>query len=255
MKSFEGLVKMYEEEIFISKNTRAGYDRVLQRIDPLLCGWAAKIYMPSSSFEDIKQELSMITIEGIDSYDPDKKVRLSSFLHNHIKNKIISKLKSVNKLANNATLIKEIGAGGYCPCGNVSYSDENESCPKCKLPIRKQYRSSKEEFSFSSMISEQDDFSMDSCYFESMISNSDSIYANDSSEYDEIDIRLSLESLAEKKLDQKTYELMKMVWIDEHSIKYAAEEMGLSGWGASMKLKNVIDSNIMNELFPEKKDE
>ena len=101
-KHFEGTVKVYDEEIHINTTTKKGYERVLQRIDPLLCKMASKTYMPGYNFDDIKQELIVIAVEGVNAFDPKKNVKLSTFLHIHLRNKLISKIKSVNKLSNDA---------------------------------------------------------------------------------------------------------------------------------------------------------
>ena len=38
MKSFSGTVRMFDEEVYIEKSSGVGYERVLEVIDPLLCG-------------------------------------------------------------------------------------------------------------------------------------------------------------------------------------------------------------------------
>lgn len=120
MKSeFEGTVRMYDEDVYINTATRQGYDRVLERIDPLLCKWASKTYMPGYTFEDIKQELSIIIIEGVNAFDPSKNVKLSTFLHTHLRNKLVSKIKSVNKLSNDAFSLYEESVKEICDCGGL----------------------------------------------------------------------------------------------------------------------------------------
>ena len=67
-KNFEGMVKVYNDEIFISTKTGVGVDFVLKKMDPLLSKMASRTYLPGYRFEDIKQELSIIAIEGIKNY-------------------------------------------------------------------------------------------------------------------------------------------------------------------------------------------
>jgi RNA polymerase sigma factor (sigma-70 family) len=98
-----GLVRMYGEDVSIDKRTRSGYDLVLKKIEPLICDWARKVYFGNMPYEDRKQEIYMIAIQGVDNFNPDKGVALSSFLHTHIRNKILSKMRTSNKKSRNAT--------------------------------------------------------------------------------------------------------------------------------------------------------
>lgn len=98
-----GIVRMYDEEFSIDKRSKKGYDKVLKKLEPMVCDWARKVYFGDMPFEDRKQEIYVMAIQGIENYKEDKGVALSSFLHTHIRNKIISKIKSTNKKSNNAT--------------------------------------------------------------------------------------------------------------------------------------------------------
>src|SRR5210317_1494251 len=104
-----GIVRMYDEEFNIDKKSKYGYDKVLRKLEPMVCDWARKFYFGDMPFEDRKQEIYVMAIQGIENFNEDKGVALSSFLHTHIRNKIISKIKSSNKKSNNA----------------ISYSTEN----------------------------------------------------------------------------------------------------------------------------------
>jgi len=245
MTSFSGTVKMFGEEVFIDKSSGIGYERVLEVIDPLLCGWASRVYMPGYTFEDIKQELVIITIEGINSYDHSKGVKLSSFLTTHIRNKLISKLKSVNKLSNDASLIR--GGEEYCSCKSTNII--HGECEICGRQEKSKYRSSKEEYSFSLMDSTLNSDSGENILFQNSISNSDALYAPVTSDYDISDIRIILEKL-EKELDEKTFSILTKVWIEGYSIKAAAKSVGITGWGASVRLKKLFyESEDIRDLL------
>lgn len=248
MKDYEGIVKMYDEEFFISKKTKQGYDRVLKRIDPLLCGWASRAYMPGYSFEDIKQEVSLIAIEGIDAYDPRKEVKLSSFLQTHIKFKIISKIKSLNKLSNDASLIKISDERSFCTCSAASIDPYDNICKNCDLPPRSEYRSSRSEYSFSSLNNDFLSSNGEAIPYDGFVSNSDNFYFNGMDDYDKADLIIALERL-EKSLDEKTFKILKLVWIEGYSKEYAASQVGLSGWAASQKLKKLIKNNVISDLL------
>ena len=248
MKDYEGLVKMYDEQLFISKKTKEGYDKVLAKIDPLLCGWASRAYMPGYSFEDIKQEVSLIAIEGINAYDPEKKVKLSSFLQTHIKYKVISKIKSLNKLSNDASLIKLSDEESFCSCSDPNIDSFDNTCRKCDCQPKPEYRSSRSEYSFSSL--NRDFISGDGevVPYDSFVSNSDNFYFNGEDAFDKADLSIALDRLSQC-LDEKTFKILKMVWIEGHSKEYAASEVGLSGWAASQKLKKLIKNNIISDLL------
>lgn len=248
MKKFEGLVEMYDEKIFISKITKEGYDKILKRIDPLLCGWASRAYMPGYSFEDIKQELSLIAIEGINAYDPNKNVKLSSFITTHIKYKIISKIKSLNKLSNDASLIKLSDEKTHCSCETPDIDTYENICKTCDSPPKPEYRSSRSEYSFSSLNKDLLTNSGEQIPYDGMVSNADSFYFNGTSEYDKADIDIALERL-EKSLDEKTFKILKLVWIEGHSKEYAASQVGITGWAASQKLKRLIKNNVISDLL------
>ena len=106
-KYFAGKVKVYNEEFYIDANSGTGLDKVLAKIDPLLFKMSKSLFIPGYSVEDVKQELAILAIEGVRSYDSTKNVKLSTFLHIHLHNKIIAKIRSKNKISNNAFLISE----------------------------------------------------------------------------------------------------------------------------------------------------
>ena len=244
MGEFSGMVKMFDTEVYIDKKNKDGYEKVLHIIDPLICGWASRVYMPGYKFEDIKQELIIITIEGINAYDHSKKVKLSSFLTTHIRNKLISKLKSVNKLSNDASMLRP--SGRPCSCSNPEY--HKDGCLKCGMPKTMKYRSSKEEYSFSLMDASLNKMGNEGVLFQSSIANSDSLYDSGITDYDVSDIEIILKKL-EKDLDEKTFQILKKVWIEGFSIKAAAQSVGITGWGASVRLKKLSKNEIIQDLL------
>lgn len=256
---FKGIVRMYDEDVYVNTQTKEGYARVLERIDPLLCKWASKTYMPGYNFEDIKQELALIIIEGVNAYNPDKKVKLSTFLHTHLRNKLVSKIKSVNKLSNDAYSLYEKVESEMCECGGlISFSKtrclESNSlitrygCEQCEKEYKPNYRRSREELVFSSMPKTDPSSGEEYAEFENGLSNADNLYYNGSSTLDRIDLEITIEKLS-KIIDEKTYIILKMVCLEGHSIKDAAKEVGLTGWAASMRLKKLNRYKIINDLL------
>lgn len=99
------IVEMYEESIEINQKTGYGFDRIIKKIEPFISSQAYSFSIPNSSIEDIKQDIYVIVIQGIKNFNPEKKTKLSTFLHTHIINKMISKMKSSYKKSKNASYI------------------------------------------------------------------------------------------------------------------------------------------------------
>jgi DNA-directed RNA polymerase specialized sigma24 family protein len=227
--TYSGYVEMYDEKVYIDMTTKQGYARVLERIDPLLCKWSSRTYLPGYAYEDIKQELSIIIVEGINAYDHKKKVKLSTFLHTHLRNKLISKIKSVNKLSNDASSLREEPA-----------SEGKEDRPK--------YRKSREELNFSVMAKVNPNSGEEYCEFQNTLSNSDSLYSEDGTVFERIDLELAIEKIATL-VDDKTYIILRRVCLDGYSIKDAASEVGLTGWAASMRLKKLSKHKLITDML------
>ena len=227
-KDYSSYVDMYDEKIYIDTKTKRGYSRVIERIDPLLCKWASKTYMPGYTYEDIKQELSLIIVEGVNSFDPSKKVKLSTFLHTHLRNKLISKIKSVNKLSNDACSLRSIESG----------LKEDEV----------KYRKSREELNFSAMVKVDPGSGEEYCEFQDTLANSDALFSDDGTIFERIDLELAIEKVAEA-VDEKTYIILRKVCLDGYSIKDAADEVGLTGWAASMRLKKLSKHKLISDIL------
>tara|TARA_A100001011_G_scaffold167625_1_gene176449 strand:+ start:1350 stop:2036 length:687 start_codon:yes stop_codon:yes gene_type:complete len=220
-------VKVYDEIVYVDTNTGEGFGRVLKRIDPLLCKMSSKTYMPGYSFEDIKQELAAIAIEGIRSYDPDKNVKLSTFLHIHLRNKLVSKLRSVNKISNDAS----------------SLIDENVE--------PNSFRRSREEILFSSMKPKVDKNSEEFGHFEDYISEDSQLNADGYSDVGTADFKDCLKKLSSS-IDSDTAKIIELICLGDYSIKDAAEKVGLTGWAASMRLKKLSKNRIIKDILNKK---
>lgn len=227
-KAYSCYVDMYDEKIFVDTTTKQGYKRVLERIDPLLCKWSSRTYLPGYSYDDIKQELSVIIVEGINAFDPSKKVKLSTFLHTHLRNKLISKIKSINKLSNDACALR----------GNQNKSGEEAV----------KHRRSREELNFTSMAKVDPSSGEEYCEFQDTLANSDALYSEDGTIFERIDLELAIGKL-EGILDEKTYAILRKVCLEGFSIKDAANDVGLTGWAASMRLKKLSKHKIVVDML------
>ncbi|MDB2481806.1 sigma-70 family RNA polymerase sigma factor [bacterium] len=107
MSLFKFKVRVYDENIDLNLKTGKGVDRVIKKMEPTFTKILKKRFMSGYSYLDMKQELAILAIEGIKNYDSQKGVKLSTFLETHINNKLISKIKTHNKMSRNATYLKE----------------------------------------------------------------------------------------------------------------------------------------------------
>jgi RNA polymerase sigma factor (sigma-70 family) len=225
-KMFVGYADLYDEKMFIDTNEGVGVDRVLKKIDPLICKMASSTYIDGFSFQDIKQELSVIAIDGIRAYDPSKKVKMSTFLHIHLRNKLISKLRSENKMSNDAFAFQDGGSDrGKRVRGEVNFSQISKN------------------------INSDSDSEFD---FESTIDSDGGLYGTRANSHDRVEFLTSLNKLSES-LDNKTSKIIELICLKDYSIKDAASEVGLSGWAASMRLKNLSKNRIVRDLFEKRK--
>tara|TARA_B100000131_G_scaffold318970_1_gene363897 strand:+ start:301 stop:996 length:696 start_codon:yes stop_codon:yes gene_type:complete len=220
-KFFIGYADLYDERIYIDTKIGLGIDAVLKKIDPLLCKMASSTYIDGFSFQDIKQELSAIAIDGIRSYNPNKNVKMSTFLHIHLRNKLISKLRSENKMSNDAFAFNDNGSENKKARGEVNFSQ------------------------ISNNLSSDDGSDFD---FESSIDSSDGLYGAMIASHDRVEFMTSLKKLSSS-IDNKTSRIIELICLRDYSIKDAASEVGLSGWAASMRLKNLSKNKIIKDLF------
>jgi RNA polymerase sigma factor (sigma-70 family) len=216
-------VEVYGDTYFVNTETGEGIDKVLKKIDPLLCGQASRSYLPGYTFEDLKQELSIIAIDGINAYDPSRGVKLSTFLQTHIKHKFISKMRSENKMSNDAFGL---------------YDDKGEGGGKI--------RGIREELNFSQCTPVNNENEL--IPFENSVGGDDGIYENNVASYDSINFKLSLNKFLEK-TDPKTAKIIKLVSFKGCTIKDAARIVGLSDWAASTRLKNLSKKRVILDIF------
>jgi RNA polymerase sigma factor (sigma-70 family) len=219
--NFQGMAEVFDEVIYIDTMSGEGVDTVLAKIDPLLSKKAASAFIPGFSFDDMKHELVLIAIDGIKKYDGSRDVKLSTFLYRHIENKLISRLRSENKLSNDA----------------FSLSGKRQGDGKIKK--------AREEIGFSQFIAAD---GMEGISFESTISENNGLYFSDGNAYDKVEFEVSLRRLS-KKLDYRTRRIIELIYFEDKSIKDAAKEVGLSGWAASMRLKKLAERHSFRSIF------
>lgn len=253
------MAKVYNEEFFIDANTGVGLERLLAKINPLLFKMSHSLYIPGYESEDLKQELSIMAVEGVRSYDISKNVKLSTFLHIHLHNKIISKIKSKNKLSHNAFNTSEgHSLPSVCECGSGNFliTEENgeeltRECVSCDKIYRKNIRTAKREVAFSTIDKGghaagfycRADFN-----FIDGIEDGNNIFGSELSKSDLLEMEASLNSACDN-LDEKTAAILKMVVLKDYSIQDAAEKVGMSPWSANLRLKHLSKNRKIKDIL------
>lgn len=221
-RGFKAYVQVYDENYYVDTFSGEGLDKVLKKMDPLISKYAANTYISGYGFEDIKNEIVILALEGIQYFEPNRNVKLSTFLQTHLHNKIISKIKSENKMSNDA----------------FNYSEKDVISP---TKIKK----ARGEINFSQFDKPGEN---DDAAFESMIPDGGGLHSCPFSDYDLVDFETSLLKISSK-LDSKTKKIIELVYFDDYSIKDAAEMVGLSGWAASMRLKKLAMRGTFKAIF------
>jgi RNA polymerase sigma factor (sigma-70 family) len=266
-KHFSGNVKLYNEEFFINTTTGEGMPRLFKKIDPLLVKISKSIYISGYTFDDLKQELSIIVLEGLYSFDQTKGVKLSSFLHVHLHNKVISKIKQANKLTKHASTIKgDSEFPKVCECGcsvfyvkklNAANEVESIQCDSCERIFRKNCRVSKKEFLFSELASVMPPDKSSGTNESTSGGSQNSILDRLDLEpvfpvgmlpSKRIEIQESIDSICEN-VDDKTATILRMIALEDCSIKEAAEEVGLSQWAANLRLKGLVKNKNVRDML------
>lgn len=221
-RGFKSYVQVYDETYYVDTFSGEGLDKVLKKMDPLISKYASTTYIPSYSFEDVKHEITILTLEGIQYFEPNRGVKLSTFLQTHLHNKIISKIKSENKMSNDA----------------FNYFDKTD-------PANKKNKRARKELHFSQFIKPGEP---DEPGFENSIPDDGGLYSTPCSDYDLVDFETSLLKISSK-LDLKTRKIIELVYFEDYSIKDAAATVGLSGWAASMRLKKLAMRGTFKTIF------
>lgn len=224
-KSFEGIVKLYKEEFYVNTRTGVGLDSVLKKIDPLLNKMASKTYMRGHSFEDIKQEIVILAIDGVRSYDPKKQAMLSTFLHIHLKNKLISKLKKDNSLSKDAFGLKE--------------KNSSDSLRKARS-----------EVSIESLFTDNNKGSGESFASDVLSEEKYSLHGDPKNNFSKINFKVSLNSLLEK-ISPDVSDAIKLMYYEDCSIKDASKAVGMTEAVLRNRLKRLSKNRLFQDIFEE----
>jgi hypothetical protein len=124
-------------------------------------------------------------------------------------------------------------------------------CLDCGATIPKKTRRIREEILFTQIRTINSDRTED-INFEQKIPDQESMYGSSTSFDRKIDFLEALDRLSNS-IDKKTAKIIELICLEDYSIKDAASEVGLSGWAASMRLKNLSKNKVIRDMFNREK--
>lgn len=251
---FVGKAFIYDEEIFIDTTTGEGYDVVVRKMKNYIDWYSGKIRLAGFERDDIKQLIAVILLDGIRRYNPQLKIKLSTFLYVHIRNRIISRIKEETRQSLNATYnapqFKFI-----CPCGVafMSNKDEAKKCITCKTPIDATWIIRAEHIepvSLDGIMSMNDDESGDKASRVQYNGRPNSLidFFGKISTAEDIDRELDFSNILNEE-DNVTRKIAELMYNEDYSITDAAKEVGLTCWAASLRLKKLKSKKHIREFF------
>lgn len=254
-RNFIGKALIYEDEVFINTETGQGYDEVVTKMKPYIDWHSGKIRLAGFDRDDIKQLIVVIMLDGIRRYNPTLKIRLSTFLYVHVRNRLISRIKEETRQSLNATY----NTPHYkfiCPCG-ASFSsskDEAKFCKTCQTPVSSSWTIRAEHTEPVSldgiMSSANDDDSSDKAsriHYNGRHNSLIDFFGKVESTED-IDRDLDFSNILSGE-DEVTRKIAELMYNEDYSITDAAKEVGLTCWAASLRLKKLKSKKHIREFF------
>lgn len=252
---FIGKAFVYDEEIFVNTYTGEGYNIVVNKMKNYIDWYSGKIRLAGFDRDDIKQLIAMILLDGIRRYNPQLKIKLSTFLYVHIRNRIISRIKEETRQSLNATY----NAPFYkfiCPCGIYFSSNKDEAvqCKVCKTPVNNTWVVRAEHCEPMSldgiMSSMNDDESSDKAsriHYNGRPSSLIDFFGKINT-VEDVDRNLDFSNILSDE-DETTRKIAKLIYDKDYSITDAAREVGLTCWAASLRLKKLKSKKHIREFF------
>jgi RNA polymerase sigma factor (sigma-70 family) len=239
--NFVGNAVIYDELIFVDTNTGKGYDKIIKKMDGFINWYSSKIRLSGFEREDIKQLIIAIILDGVRRYDPKYNIKLSTFLYVHIKNRMASRIKEENRLSLNATH-NELSYRFICQCGNIMRAPKNDNtqCDHCLSYINNSWDVRLEcskPISLDSLISGENEY------------NNEYEFSYDGySNVEQAEKKMDFRNII-KNEDKITRKIAEMVYFYDCSITDAANEVGLSCWATSLRLKKLKYNQNMQDFF------
>jgi len=252
---FSGIVDVNNEYVFVNTKTGAGYDKVVQKLGKLVGYLASKYRLKGNTLEDNKQNVILHILEGIPKYNPFKNTQLSTFLQMRIERRLINEIRNENRLSKNATTLNAQAFGVACECGHEYTASVSKKihlrealCDNCSAPASKQrvVSLSNNELSLESVMGNY--YEGDYTNPDDISDESDLLQQNEGALDDSVITMHDLQKwLADE--DPRVVKIIELVCFKDYSVRAAAEEVGLTGAGASLKLKSLKNKQIVREIL------
>lgn len=249
---FAGIVELYDIKVYIDTRGGTGYDTVIDKLKPLICKFAMKYRFAGNTFEDTRHDIIVHILEGIPKYNPQKNTKLSTFLEMRVNRRLINELRNRSRISRNATYLNVGLYNIYCDCGYsfIVKIDQltNKECAECGKSIhniKRKVSINTPEIS-ESMLAPAGLY--ENCNDDNIPGIQNEIKDIDDNVIFTHDVQNWL-----KNEDPRVVKIVELIYFRDYSIKAAAEEVGLSGAGANMKLKELSKNKIVRELFGRQK--
>lgn len=225
-KGFRAHVHVYDKICYVDTFTGEGFDKVLNLIDPMISKAASKTHLNNMTYEDIKSEFTILILEGIRGFNPERGVKLSTFLQQHLYNKRVSKICSDNLLSHDAYLYHDSEGDAAASQGR---------------------RVSRNEVRFCSIAKNNADGD-ERIHFQNTLSESASIYPSSKKNIETIDFENSLSKIISK-LDPKTKRIIELLYYEGLNYTDIAKEVELTPWMVSLRLKDLSRKGTFKSIF------
>lgn len=209
-------VDVYDEKYRVNLRTGKNFDKVISKVEGLILKVASK-YAKSFrylTFEEVKQELVIMTINALHSYDRSRRVecKFSTFLTVHLENKMISLVRHDRMMGHNASYIS-----------NEGYSTE--------LPL---YSMVGEAFKKRGRLNERSD-SIEDC----IPDGAQNLYRSDISPVGKMEVEISLTQVLNKNAKKYPLEcdVIYRMYFNGETIKECSKDYEISPWAISCRLK------------------
>lgn len=245
---FAGVVELYDSKVYIDTRDGTGYDLVIEKLKPLICKFAVKYRFAGNTFDDTRHDIIVHILEGIPKYNPQKNAKLSTFIEMRVNRRLINELRNRSRISRNATYLNVGMFNVSCDCGRnfvikVDKLGYRKCLDCCRLisDIKKKVPINTPEINESMLTP--------SGLYENCNDSNTLTINNEPEQIDEDAIfTLDMKNWL-KDEDPRVVKIVELIYFKDYSIKAAAEEVGLSGAGANMKLKDLSKNKMVRELF------
>jgi len=245
---FAGTVELFKSKVYIDTRTGKGYDKAIVELQPYINHMASKydFSILGYSFEDSIQHISMRIIEGIPYYKPHMQSKLSTFLYMRVGRRIINEIRNLGTDCKNPTILQTSLYSVTCNnCGEKftitlgrGSSPRDYKCQVCNHNLKqaKVFSINAPPSSLSDTANETNQSYLDE--ISACSPNVQMVYGDGAKTEDFVISKLDLSKCIGEE-EPSVRKLLELVCLNEHSIKSAAEIVGISHTGASNKLRQL----------------